>query len=381
VSLRRLVYYSTMLAGWAAFFGWLVSEKLRGDVRPGAQTLLVVLTAGVTGAALGLGLNVVAGMSNGQWRQLLRRAGPGLAGGGIGGIAGGVVGNVLYGFGWPRALGWLIMGLGIGIVEGLYEKSGRKIRNGLLGGAIGGLLGGLLFDPIVNWTATDSGMSSRATAFVVLGLCIGASISLAQVVLMDAWLTVVDGYRTGRQLNLTQAVTVLGRSDRLPLPFLGLTNKDLDPEHLRIMRCPDGSYALEDNDSKLGTWLNSQPVKKRVALKDGDVIRLSTNLVRFNQRQRRAGQGGAAGASPLAHYLPPAPPPARAPTAGVPAIAPPPAPPPPPPGWSPAKPWRSSLPLPPRATPDKSAALEAVRRASAITPPPPPTPTPPPEEK
>ena len=29
-----------------------------------------MLTAGITGAAIGLGLNVVAGMSNGQWRQL-----------------------------------------------------------------------------------------------------------------------------------------------------------------------------------------------------------------------------------------------------------------------------------------------------------------------
>ncbi len=247
-------------------------------------------------------------MSNGQWRQLARRALPGLVGGGIGGCLGGLVGNFLLDIGLTRAIGWIIMGLAIGVVEGLYERNFRKIRNGLLGGGLGGLLGGLLFDPILSWTATDSGMSSRATAFVVLGLCVGASTGLAQVVLRDAWLTVVDGYRTGRQLNLTRAVTVLGRSDCLPLPFLGPMNKDLEPEHLRIIRRLDGSYVVEDNRSKLGTRLNNQPLDGPTGLKDGDVIRLGTNLVRFNERRRRlGGQPGAA--IPQAVEPAPSPPP------------------------------------------------------------------------
>ena len=333
MSLRRLVYYSTMLAGWAAFLGWIVSETLRGDVRPGARTLLVALTAGVTGAAIGLGLNVVAGMSNGQWRQLLRRAGPGLVGGGIGGIAGGLIGNVLYAHGLPRALGWLVMGLGIGVVEGAYEKSPRKIRNGLIGGGLGGLLGGLAFDPIASWTATESGMSSRAAAFVVLGLCIGASVSLAQVVFKEAWLTVVDGYRAGRQLNLTASVTVLGRSDNLPLPFLGPTNGNLEPQHLKISRCPDGKYVLEDNESRLGTRLNSQPVQGRMPLEDGDVIRLGTNLVRFNQRRRWPGHAAPAAVASLAQPLPPAPPPPATSAKSMPPTIPSPPPPPPPRAW------------------------------------------------
>ncbi|MGD0900651.1 MAG: FHA domain-containing protein [Thermoguttaceae bacterium] len=357
MSLLRLIYYSTLLAGWAAFFGWLASEMFREDVKPEAQTLLVMLTAGITGAAVGLGLNVVAGMSNGQWRQLLRRAGPGALGGGIGGIVGGLVGDFLYQqFGYPRAIGWLIMGLGIGVVEGVYEKSPRKIRNGLLGGGIGGLVGGVLFDPIVDWTHTQSGMASRATAFVVLGLCIGAAISLAQVVLKEAWLTVVDGYRTGRQLTLTQPVTMLGRSDNLPLPFLGPTNKDLEPEHVSIARRRDGTYVLEDNHSRLGTRVNSQPVQGPMPLADGDVIRLGTNLVRFNQRRRRAGQ-----VVPVvpARWTQPAPgaPPRPAPLP-APASSVPPPPPRPVPGGYPAgplppgvKPWALRPPPPPPPPP------------------------------
>ena len=114
------------------------------------------------------------------------------------------------------------MGAGIGVVEGLYERSPAKLRNGLIGGGIGGLLGGILFDPIFRLMASSSsGMSSRATAFVILGMCIGILIGLVKVVFKDAWLTVLDGYRPGRELILSDAQTILGRAEYASLPFMG----------------------------------------------------------------------------------------------------------------------------------------------------------------
>jgi hypothetical protein len=314
MSLLRLVYYSAMISAWAAFLGWGVSE-IACSYMPTTSVLLgflvIAVTSATIGAAIGLGLNVLGGMANGRWRELARRALPGLLGGCIGGVAGGMVGGVMFFCGLSRAIGWMVLGLGVGVVEGIYDRSFRKIRNGLLGGAIGGFVGGLLFDWIWNFELTASGRSSRAAAFVVLGLSIGAAIGLAHVVFRVAWLTVVDGYRTGRQLNITQPVTILGRGDHLPLPFLGPTNKDLEAEHLAIRRMPDGSYCLEDNHSKLGTRLNSQPVAGPTPLQDGDVIRLGTNLVRFNERRRRSGE--AAPIAVVAASSPPAPPPPPSP--------------------------------------------------------------------
>ena len=107
-----------------------------------------------------MGLNVLGGMANGRWRQLARRALPGLLGGFLGGIAGGMVGEVMFYYGLSRAIGWMVLGLGVGVVEGICDRSFRKIRNGLIGGAIGGLLGGLLFDLIYNLKLTDSGRSA-----------------------------------------------------------------------------------------------------------------------------------------------------------------------------------------------------------------------------
>ncbi|MFH1918386.1 MAG: FHA domain-containing protein, partial [Planctomycetota bacterium] len=204
--------------------------------------------------------------------------------------SGGFLGALVYSdpVGLPRALSWMVLGLGIGGAQGVSEKSAVKLRNGLIGGAAGGFLAGLLFDPIAN---SGSDMSSRAVAFVILGVSIGALIGLTHVVLKEAWLTVVDGFGPGRQWILSETTTVLGRGDHLPLPFLGYAGRDLDSEHLRITRQPDGQYVVEDANSRIGTSVNGRPIRSPLALGDGDLIKLGSNIVRFEQRRRASVRG------------------------------------------------------------------------------------------
>lgn len=286
MSLARLVYYSAVASGWAAFVAWLLAERLILGSQSFGVTVETVLSMALVGAWVAAALNLVAGMTNPHWRRHLRRVAQGFLGGAIGGAFGGLAGAAFYSAaGLPRTLGWIIMGLGVGAAEGVYERSTRKLRNGLVGGTLGGLLGGLLFD----WLATSGGgLFSRAVGFVILGLSVGALIGLTHVMLKEAWLTVLDGYRPGRQLILTQPVTFLGRGDHLLLPFLGYSGKDLESEHLRISRRPDGTYLAEDNHSRIGTRINGQLISAPVVLRDGDLIRLGTNIVRFNQRHRGA---------------------------------------------------------------------------------------------
>jgi pSer/pThr/pTyr-binding forkhead associated (FHA) protein len=224
---------------------------------------------------------------------------------------------VLYWLYFPRAVGWLIMGMGIGAAEGLYERSSRKTRNGLIGGTVGGLLGGLLF----GWIAQARlEMSGRATAFVILGLCVGVLIGLAHVVLKEAWLTVLDGYRPGRQLILSKDVTTLGRAEHLALPFLGHADAELEPEHARIIRQPNGQYSIGDNGTRIGTLVNSQPIQGHVVLRDTDLIKLGTNIVRFNHRRRdRQREAATTGRFGPAKGLPISPPPLPPMTFGRPA--------------------------------------------------------------
>ena len=291
MSLYRFVYYSGVAGGWAALLAWMLAEGLLWRHGGGMGTVIGV--AALVGAAIGGGLNLASGTANALWQRQLPRFLAGILGGGVGGAVGGLAGNLaflLLGLltgpdrvsGWlfaGRALGWSLMGLAIGAAGGICDKSRRQTRNGALGGAIGGLLGGLLFDPL---TAAGSGMAARATAFVILGASIGALVGLAQLVLKEAWLTVVNGYRPGREWIIGQDVTILGRGDHLPLPFLGYPGRDLESEHARIVRQPDGALLLEDKHSRLGTRLNGQSIQLPTPLADGDLIKIGSNIVRFN---------------------------------------------------------------------------------------------------
>jgi hypothetical protein len=294
MSLSRLIYYSAILAGWAAFGAWAVAEFLVFNRLPSAAQAVVV--GGLVGAAIGTAVNVAAALGGGGIAKLGSRAVIGAIGGGLGGSLGAILGNTLYGlgagsgFGWLfRGVGWMLMGIGIGVIDGIQEGSVAKIRNGFIGGAIGGLVGGLLFDPLVLLIASASGMSSRAVALVALGLAIGGGVGLAQVVMREAWLTVVDGYRPGRQLLLTRPITVLGRGEHLPLPFIGAMNHGIAVEQLRIVRSQDGGFTLEDLGGGSVTAVNRQSVRGPVRLRDGDVVHVGSNAIRFNERRASSG--------------------------------------------------------------------------------------------
>jgi hypothetical protein len=250
-------------------------------------------------------------------------------------------------------------------------RTSRKLRNGALGGFCGGLLGGTLFG-IIRMTAAGSVLTARAIAFVILGVSIGALVGLTQVVLKEAWLTVLDGFRPGRQLILAQNVTTLGRGDHLPLPFLGYAGRDLESEHARIVRREDGTFAIVDNRSRSGTRLNGQLIQGEVILQDGDLIKLGSNIVRFNLRGR-----GSVRASVSPGPLP----------AGM-SIAPPPPPPSPPGGVKPAAPPAAPEAAPPSTPPAPPAASPGIKPPpppatrllppTAVKPPPPPGPRIPP---
>lgn len=375
MSFYRFIYYCAFLGGWCAFIGWLISEIMPFPEAKKNGTLHVLLVTGLVGAGIGAGVMSLSGTAKGNWYVRML---PGLLGGFIGGALGGLIGNVLYSEAQlPRWIGWMFMGLCIGSIEGAFEQSIKKLRNGLIGGGLGGLLGGLLFDPMVRLAATGSGLTSRAVAFVILGLAIGCLIGLVQVVLREAWLTVIDGYRPGRQVILSQPVTLLGRGEWVALPFMGSFGTALDMEHLRIIRNSDGSFSAEDNDTKNGSEVNRQRIAGRTPLEDGDTIKIGNNIVRFNEKTKKdsgkrrkrdeerrdsepvARQATRSGIAPVA----PPPPTAKGPIA-----------PPPPPSAKPEIKPPPPAPKPAASSTAKPEIKAPVVRAEGKPPPPPPPP-------
>ena len=296
MSLGRFVYYSAVVGGWAAFLAWMLAEALLLHGGSQFRTPVVVGVAALVGATIAAGLNLVSGMTNAQWRRQLARLPSGLLGGGLGGAIGGLLGNLATWAGgaigdWlgnlavgtavsflGQVFGWMLMGLAIGVAGGIEEKSEPQVPQRChrrdLGRAAGRSAHPMPSPPAPTWPAGPPPSSSWARPSAPWS-------GLTQLVLKEAWLTVVDGFRPGRELILGETVTLLGRGDHLPLPFLGYPGRDLEAEHARITRQPDGQFVLEDNRSRLGTRLNGQPVQTATPLKDGDLIKLGTNLDPF----------------------------------------------------------------------------------------------------
>lgn len=314
-----------MIGGWAAFVGWMLGEIILMQRSNDAGTLSVFLTTAMVGACIAGGLTLLGGVASGTLTGQLHRLLPGLGLGFVAGAVGGLVGNLLYSLFDPGAIrqivrifGWTMMGLAIGAVEGIYDQSKKKIINGLIGGAIGGFLGGLLFDPVSG--LIDRTMTSRAASFVILGLFIGCFIGLAQVLLKEAWLTVEAGFRPGRQLVLNFPEVIMGTSEKSHLPFIAVGAKGVEPIHVRIMRRDDGTFVLQDNNSRTGTFVNGKHAPGPIVLHNDDVIQLGVNLVRFRERTRHG-----TAAAPLPPAMPAAAPAAPPVPAAAVMAAPPPA--------------------------------------------------------
>jgi adenylate cyclase len=58
-----------------------------------------------------------------------------------------------------------------------------------------------------------------------------------------------------------------------------LTDPMSSRRHCKLERSPDGKIYVQDNASANGTLLNSQPLKERVALKNGDTVQIGSTLI------------------------------------------------------------------------------------------------------
>jgi hypothetical protein len=289
MSFRRLIYLSCIVGGWSGFIGWLFLEIAIGRWVD-QYTILAILMATLVAVPIGGGISLASGLTNPQLVNLLKRLLLGFAGGLIGGLVGSLIGGCIFavfqsipvlGF-LSRVFGWTMIGMGIGVTEGILDRSLKKTRNGFIGGAVGGFLAGFFFIPVS--FVIGSPTSSRMVSFVLLGLFIGLSIGLAQVLLKEAWLVVEDGFRPGRQVILGQDQITMGTSEKASLIFIAFGAKGVEPVHLKITKQKAGGYLLEDNQSRSGTLLNGQPVNEPTLLRDDDTIQFGVNVVRFKER-------------------------------------------------------------------------------------------------
>lgn len=294
MSFRLFIYYCAICGGWAAFLTWGILEATgwRGRVNP---YLWAALTGALLGTIVAAAIGAVDALLNAVGSQRLVRVGICLGIGLIGGMFGGIAGEFLHStLHFPVFIGWMLTGTCIGASIGIYDLLRSRITkgdtraplkktlNGIYGGLLGGFLGGLPFGFLMGSTAIPR--TDLAISLVILGLCIGLLIGLAQVFLKEAWLKVAQGFRPGRELLLAKDETTIGRAESCDLGLFG--DNTIERLHARIL-LRDHRYLLADADTSGGTFLNEERIAEPTPLKSGDKIRVGKSVIEFGERQKR----------------------------------------------------------------------------------------------
>lgn len=292
MSFRLFIYYCAICGGWAAFLAWCFAQGV-GFRDISNLYVRATLIAGVLGMIVAAAIGAVDAFLNAVGSQRFVRVGICLGIGLFGGMFGGLVGEFLHSkLHFPVFLGWILTGVCIGASIGIYDllrslfTQGdtraplKKTLNGVYGGLLGGFLGGLPFGFLMGSSAIPR--TDLAISLVILGLCIGLLIGLAQVFLKEAWLKVIQGFRPGRELLLAKDETTIGRAESCDLGLFG--DNTIERLHARIL-LQNQRYLLADAETPSGTFLNEERISQPTPLKSGDKIRVGKSVIEFGERK------------------------------------------------------------------------------------------------
>ncbi len=242
------------------------------------------------GLFLGLGEGVYYGSKGKTVRYMLIGAGLSI----VIGFISGYIAQVLYSdlldleasmfvSSLVRALGWSVMGIGVGAAIGLIKPDKRRVRLCIVGGFAGAAIGGFVFNYIsdaVSTGATDTGIVSRGIGIVIMGLLVGLGIGLLEQFAKTAWLKVVRGEFEGKEYLVFGGVTSIGNNGRNTIVLF--KDKLVGPNHCDIV-LEGNRYMLIDKGTSMGTVVNGRRVEKHV-LRRGDAIAIGNSVLVFNTK-------------------------------------------------------------------------------------------------
>ncbi|MBX7101919.1 MAG: GGDEF domain-containing protein [Myxococcaceae bacterium] len=96
-------------------------------------------------------------------------------------------------------------------------------------------------------------------------------------VAQDAALVVIHGLDLGRKYDLAKPTLVIGRSSKCAVQ---VDQESVSRNHARISS-QDGVVTVEDLESTNGTYVNDEPVKAKVQLRNGDLIKVGRTIFKF----------------------------------------------------------------------------------------------------
>ena len=165
-----------------------------------------------------------------------------------------------------RTLGWGLLGMVIGSVDGIRSGSLKRLGIGFSGGLIGGLLGGILLESLTSIWANS--FFARGIGIVALGIGIGVFYTIFEYSRAYGRIRILTGALRGKEYLLIMKKTKIGLSLG---SHITLDNyRGVLKNHAFLSANKDGVII---NDNKGSVLVNDQPVEKH-ELKYEDVIQV-----------------------------------------------------------------------------------------------------------
>lgn len=237
------IYYNAIFGGIGGLLAWIVMGLIP------SLTWDVHLANAFNGAGIGLFIGAMLGMVEGLLiKRTFGRTVIGLFSNGCAGLVSGVVGLTVGGILFvalsggmaARILGWAMLGLCLGLGEGVVSRKFKRASYGLVGGALAGLVGGALYE---FFTYTFLEQSDRAQMFlsavglIFVGMCLGSilplSIDVIGRVLAERGVVIIrSGRRANTEIDFVGSAT-LGSSDACDVY---IPDKRVDKQQAEIVR-------------------------------------------------------------------------------------------------------------------------------------------------
>lgn len=231
----------------------LVSGYFQGSTKHMTKGALLGGLIGAAAGAIGISFgNILYGATG------IRFLGWALMGGVVG-LAEGAVG-----MSWKRAY--------YGFIGG--------ILGGALGGFLFDVVAQVFGPTLVamqNVERAEIGTIPRAVGFSVMGLVIGLLIGVVEALAQKAWVRLVLGRNEGRDWPIDAAQTFLGRAEDAHVPLRGDMN--VAPFHACIRKEGSG-WMIYDMKTPIGIAVNGQPTRQ-APLNHGDSFQIGTHTLQF----------------------------------------------------------------------------------------------------
>jgi hypothetical protein len=305
MALATRIYFNAVFGALGGLLGWMLFGVF-GDKTDERYLLQMLLGGAFIGGAIGYFVVSVEAIRDLSLLRFVRLASYGVVLGLAGGALGMVLGDSINFFlvarigasrggalhllatMFARGLGWMFLGVAVGISEGIAARSLGKFSYGAVGGAVGGFVGGVLFGLALELAKQKGEHTSlwEAVGLIILGACIGSLSALVQAVFQPASVKVLRGWQEGREYPLHKTDNLLGRDEHADIALF--RDMRVEKRHALIQRDGGRYVFLNHSAPPEFTLVNGEPVAHTRDLHDGDRIQLGNVVLRFQLRAAQA---------------------------------------------------------------------------------------------